>query len=198
MNSETAMDTMTAKMTKNFEDNSAFTSKLQTAMQTNNVASISPDSISADTTAKPKKIIEKPDGSSNDVSNNPTKKDPMSTGGIAALVIVLLLLIAAAVGAFFWHQSNTKASSGGIELFERKNSINSINPLSEHQEVIGMNEIELTIINAAESDTESDRNTTSSIVYIDNKMKPRKNISKMTTGLMIVATLSMLFSTTES
>ena len=42
------------------------------------------------------------------------------------------------------------------------------------------------------------RNTTSSIVYIDNKMKPRKNISKMTTGLMIVATLSMLFSTTES
>ena len=125
---------------------------MQKTMTTNNVESVSPTTITADTSATPAEAGTL-GGKDNAVSNDDTTKpipDEINVGVIAAAVLVPLLVIAAIVGAVVWyrehHNNNgTKNQEEVVEmvsleapkletnkLFERRGSMNSINPLVNH------------------------------------------------------------------
>ena len=152
VNSKAEMNTLSTKMTSTFSDSKTFTNELQKKMTTNNVESVSPSTITADTSATPAEV-DTP-GKSNSISNNDEPDDKtIHAGVIAAAVLVPLLVIAAIVGAVVWYrehhngtknqeememvslQSVQKAQAPKFEtnkLFERRGSMNSMNPLVKH------------------------------------------------------------------
>jgi hypothetical protein len=149
--SEAEMKTMSTKMTSTFSDSQTFTKEMQQTMTTNNVESVSPNTITADTSATPAEVDTR--GKDNSINNDDTTKpipdDEINAGVIAAAVLVPLLVIAAIVGAVVWyrehHNNGTKNQEEVVEmvsleaptletntLFERRGSMNSINPLVNH------------------------------------------------------------------
>ena len=149
--SEAEMKTMSTKMTSTFSDSQTFTKEMQQTMTTNNVESVSPNTITADTSATPAEVDTRgKDKSINNDDTTPTPDDKIDAGVIAAAVLVPLLVIAAIVGAVVWyrehHNNNgTKNQEEVVEmvsleapkletnkLFERRGSMNSINPLVNH------------------------------------------------------------------
>jgi hypothetical protein len=151
VNSKAEMKTMSKKMTSTFSDSQTFTKEMQQTMTTNNVESVSPNTITADTSATPAEVDTR--GKDNSINNDDTTKpipdDEINAGVIAAAVLVPLLVIAAIVGAVVWyrehHNNGTKNQEEVVEmvsleaptletntLFERRGSMNSINPLVNH------------------------------------------------------------------
>ena len=144
------METMSTKMTSTFSDSQTFTKEMQQTMTTNNVESVSPNTITADTSATPAEVNTRgKDKSINNDDTTPTPDDKIDAGVIAAAVLVPLLVIAAIVGAVVWyrehHNNGTKNQEEVVEmvsleapkletnkLFERRGSMNSINPLVNH------------------------------------------------------------------
>ena len=163
--SKAEMETMSTKMTSTFSDSKTFTKEMQKTMTTNNVESVSPTTITTDTSATPTEAGTL-GGKDNAVSNDDTTKpipDEINVGVIVAAVLVPLLVIAAVVGGFVWYRSNQKETklekhatemveqrhddamnnnpvhtgstvqkTPSVELFERKGSMNSTNPLANH------------------------------------------------------------------
>ena len=164
VNSKEEMKTMSKKMTSTFSDSQTFTKEMQQTMTTNNVESVSPTTITADTSATPAEVDTRgKDNSINNDDTTPTPDDKIDAGVIAAAVLVPLLVIAAIVGGFVWYRSNQKETklekhatemveqrhddamnnnpvhtgstvqkTPSVELFERKGSMNSTNPLANH------------------------------------------------------------------
>ena len=165
VNSKAEMKTMSKKMTSTFSDSQTFTKEMQQTMTTNNVESVSPNTITADTSATPAEVDTrgKDNSINNDDTTKPTPDDKIDAGVIAAAVLVPLLVIAAIVGGFVWYRSNQKETklekhatemveqrhhdamnnnpvhtgstvqkTPSVELFERKGSMNSTNPLANH------------------------------------------------------------------
>ena len=136
VNSEAEMKTMSTKMTSTFSDSKTFTNEMQKTMTTNNVNSISPNTITADTSAVP---VNAGTLGNNAIENDKVPKtapdDKINTGVIVAAVLIPLLVIAAVIGAVIWHRRTkmtTHETNPSIELFEKRESMNSINPLEGH------------------------------------------------------------------
>jgi hypothetical protein len=141
VNSEAEMKTMSTKMTSTFSDSKKFTNEMQKAMTTNNVESVSSNTITADTSAAPSYAGTL--GTNNAINNDKTPKsaphDKINPGVIAAALLVPLLVIAAVVSAVVWYRRkkpSTYDTTPSIELFEKRGSVNSINPLENHANVV--------------------------------------------------------------
>jgi hypothetical protein len=118
--SKAEMETMSTKMTSTFSDSQTFTKEMQQTMTTNNVESVSPTTITADTSATPTEAGTL-GGKDNAVSNDDTTKpipDEINVGVIVAAVLVPLLVIAAVVGGFVWYrtQKETKLEKHVTEM----------------------------------------------------------------------------------
>ena len=136
--SKAEMETMSTKMTSTFSDSKTFTKEMQKTMTTNDVESVSPNTITTDTSATPTEAGTL-GGKDNAVSNDDTTKpipDEINVGVIVAAVLVPLLVIAAVVGGFVWYRSKqkeTKLEKHVTEMAERRqhDAMNS-NPMHTH------------------------------------------------------------------
>ena len=135
------MKAMEQKIATKFSDKKVLNNEIKKTMIANDVKSVSPNDISADGTAAPTGTV------SNAIDNDEAgEKDEADSGGIIAVVVVcLILLIAAAVGVFVWYQkfngTEEKKERNDIELptvelFEKRGSMNSINPLENQSSVV--------------------------------------------------------------
>ena len=120
VNSKEEMKTMSKKMTSTFSDSQTFTKEMQQTMTTNNVESVSPTTITADTSATPTEAGTL-GGKDNSINNDDTPKptpDEINVGVIVAAVLVPLLVIAAVVGGFVWYrtQKETKLEKHETEM----------------------------------------------------------------------------------
>jgi len=138
--SEAAMKTLSTKMTSTFSDSTTFTKEMQQKMTTNNVQSVSPNTITADTSATPADAgtLSKDNAGSTDADTSPTPvpDNNFNAGVIAAAVLVPLCLVA--MGGFFWYrgkQRESKLEKHVTEIFEQRHhdAMNS-NPMHTHAE----------------------------------------------------------------
>ena len=127
--SQKQMEELTSELTTTFSDSTVFTKELQKTMTTNNVISVSPSSISADTTKLPEAAGSK-------------GKNTTSAGGVIAAVVGCVLSFVVVAGiAFYMYQkkqlhsklNNEPPSIGlsSIELFKIQGSTNSMNPMNQ-------------------------------------------------------------------
>jgi hypothetical protein len=136
--SEAAMKTLSTKMTSTFSDSTTFTKEMQQKMTTNNVQSVSPDTITADTSATPADAgtLGRDSAGSNDADTSfePLPDDNINTGVIAAAVLVPLCLVA--MGCFVWYRGKQRERNFEkhvIEMVEQRHhdAMNS-NPMYTH------------------------------------------------------------------
>jgi uncharacterized protein YdgA (DUF945 family) len=110
--SEEAMKTLSTKMTSTFSDSTNFTKEMQQKMTTNNVQSVSPNTITADTSATPADAgtLGKDNAGSTDADTSPTPvpDNNINAGVIAAAVLVPLCLVA--MGGFVWYRGKQRES----------------------------------------------------------------------------------------
>ena len=138
--SEAEMKTMSTKMTSTFSDSQTFTKEMQQTMTTNNVESVSPTTITADTSATPADAgtLGKDNAGSTDADTSPTPvpDNNINAGVITAAVLVPLCLVA--MGGFVWYrgkQRESKLEKHVTEMVEQRhhNAMNS-NPMHTHAE----------------------------------------------------------------
>lgn len=130
---------MSTKMTSTFSDSKTFTKEMQKTMTTNNVESVSPNTITTDTSATPAEagtLGGKANTIGNDETTKPVPDGEINVGVIVAAVLVPLLVIAAIVGGFVWYRSKqkeTKLEKHVTEMVERRqhDAINN-NPVHTH------------------------------------------------------------------
>ena len=132
------MNTLSAKMTSTFSHSKTFTNELQKKMTTNNVESVSPNTITADTSATPADAgtLGRDIAGSNDADTSfePVPDDNINTGVIAAAVLVPLCLVA--MGGFVWYRSKQRERNFEkhvIEMVEqRHHDAMNRNPMYTH------------------------------------------------------------------
>ena len=99
------MDAMTNKMTTVFSDSATFTSEMQKTMATNNVTSVSPSAVTADTSAVPQSAGTM---GADKTTINDDNKESDNAGGIIAAVVIIFVLGGLAVGGFLWYSNKKK------------------------------------------------------------------------------------------
>ena len=157
--SKEEMNQLSTKMTTTFSNSAAFTTEMQKTMKANDVKSVSPSSITADTTAAPKSAgnDESADG---DYISNKTDGDDGSSTLIIVIVVLVVVCIVALLGAvvfgytllpMFHRYQNQKLDAyissrrPTTELFEGDGR-NSFNPL----DITGIELSSLDVGNAVE------------------------------------------------
>ena len=126
------MKTMSAKISSEFSDSTKFTSEMQQQLTANHVTSVSPSAVTADTTAAPKSAGTVGSNIDEGDANAGSPDDNLGAGAIVAIVLATLFLIGAFVSALVWQQKKLTPKHDtppSIELFEKRGSMNSLNPL---------------------------------------------------------------------
>lgn len=111
------MDQLETKMTTTFSDSTAFTTEMQKTMEAHDVKSVSPASITADTTATPKSAgnVGSADG---DVANK-TGDDSVGSSTLIIVIVILVVCVVVLLGAVVWYRGrSTSASDPGKETYE--------------------------------------------------------------------------------
>jgi len=99
VNTETEMEEMITKMSSTYSDSAPFTSEMQKNMKANSVTSVSPSSVTADTTTVPQ-------SSGTAVADKPTNGNENSdVGGIIGAIVGVLVFGGLIVGGFLWYRS---------------------------------------------------------------------------------------------
>ena len=108
------MNQLSTKMTTTFSNSAAFTTEMQKTMEANDVKSVSPSSITADTTAVPKSAGNVGSADGDNISNETDGADA-GGGAIAGAIVGVLVLGGIAVGGFLWYRNKQKQEERVIE-----------------------------------------------------------------------------------
>ena len=104
--SKEEMNQLSTKMTTTFSNSAVFTTEMQKTMEANDVKSVSPSSITADTTAVPKSAGNVGSADGDNISNETDGAD--AGGAIAGAIVGVLVLGGIAVGGFLWYRNKQK------------------------------------------------------------------------------------------
>ena len=88
-------------MTTTFSNSAAFTTEMQKTMEANDVKSVSPSSITADTTAVPKSAGNVGSADGDNISNK-TDGDDAGSSTLVIVIVVLVVCVVALLGAVVW------------------------------------------------------------------------------------------------
>ena len=132
------MNQLSTKMTTTFSNSAAFTTEMQKTMKTNDVKSVSPASITADTTAAPKSVSNVGSADGDSTANKTDEADGSSA--LIIVIVVLVVCVVALLGAVVWYRGRIEINQNQkldayvssrrptTELFEGDGR-NSFNPM---------------------------------------------------------------------
>ena len=95
------MNQLSTKMTTTFSNSAVFTTEMQKTMEANDVKSVSPSSITADTTAAPKSAGNVGSADGDNISNK-TDGDDAGSSTLVIVIVVLVVCVVALLGAVVW------------------------------------------------------------------------------------------------
>ena len=136
--SKEEMNQLSTKMTTTFSNSAAFTTEMQKTMKTNDVKSVSPASITADTTAAPKSVSNVGSADGDSTANKTDEADGSSA--LIIVIVVLVVCVVALLGAVVWYRGRIEFNQNQkldayvssrrptTELFEGDGR-NSFNPM---------------------------------------------------------------------